>query len=173
VQQQHERKFQMTNKRRLWSLSGLASESGRNFRTISKALANIKPDGKIAGKPAWFMSSCIVALDEHVARTARMPTRAAPERFDPVVEAKIAKIEESGRSVDALLRRLRAEQNIERRRAIIEAGVGRVVGEHERAIMATVGDNAHSPLRLVFVEKMMGDLVAEITTLCEWRVAPQ
>jgi hypothetical protein len=42
-------------KRKLYSLNALALECGRNFRTLSRALENVKPDGRAKdGKPRWF-----------------------------------------------------------------------------------------------------------------------
>jgi hypothetical protein len=159
----------MTSKR-LWSLSGLASETDRNFRTIAKALANVKPDGKIAGKPAWHMSTAIAAVEEHTRRTGRVPTRAAPERFDPGLEAQIDAIETSGAEVDALLKELRAEPSVERRGEMIEGGAGKCIGWHERALLATVGTGVHAPLRRVYVHQMMAAALAEIEKLCAWKV---
>jgi hypothetical protein len=161
-------------KRTLWSLSGLALELNRNFRTVSRAIATIKPDGKSAdGKPRWFLSTGAAALAEHERKTGRVPSRPVPERFDPVVEAQIAEIDASGKDVDQLLAKLRAEPNVERRRVLVDGGAGKSVGRHERALQATVGDNTHSALRQCYVDAMINNVLAEIAALCEWKVSPQ
>jgi hypothetical protein len=157
------------SKKTLWSLSSLARETGRNFRTVQKALADVTPDGKISGQPRWFMSSCIAALEEHERRTGRVQHRqVAADRFDPALEAQICEIEAAAEGVEKLLVQLRALPDAPVRRAVIEGGAGRVVGRYERALVSTVGDNAHSPLRRVYIDKMMSDLLGELCALCNW-----
>jgi hypothetical protein len=158
-------------KKKLYSLNALALECGRNFRTLSKALSNVKPDGKdSSGKPRWYISTTVAALAEHERRTGRVPARAAPERFDPAVEAQIAAIEISGAEVDALLKRLRAEPSVERRRTMVENGAGRCVGAHERALAATIGSGTDAFLRQLFVDQQMQAVMGQVADLCEWRV---
>jgi hypothetical protein len=164
----------MLNGKKLWSINELAIELGRNARTVRRALQRAKPDGKLQGRPAWYLDSAVAALDYHGRVTGRPPARhVAAERFDPTLEAQIHAIEATGADVDALLVQLRGEKSVERRRALIEGGAGRVVGKHERALQATVADNAHSPLRQCYVDTMMSSVLAEIAALCEWTVSPQ
>lgn len=61
----------------LHSLSSLAVETGRNIRTISKALKGVKPDGELKGKPAWFLTTALTALegDPNVMNPAREKAR--------------------------------------------------------------------------------------------------
>jgi hypothetical protein len=158
-------------KKKLYSLNSLALECGRNFRTVSRALENIRPDGKSAdGRPRWFVSTCVQALAEHERKTGRVASRPAPERYDPAVEAQIGAIEASGVEVDKLLAQLRAERSVERRREMIEGGAGRCVGAFERALGQSIGAGASAPLRKVYVDKMLSDVLAEISALCQWHV---
>jgi len=159
-------------KKKLYSLNALAIECGRNFRTLSRALSDIRPDGHAKdGKPRWHLATAISALADHERRTGRVQTRAALERYDPVVEAQIHALEASGREVDALLAKLRAESSVERRRALIEGGAGKSIGRLERAFEATVtGRDAF--LRRAFVDQQMAQMLAEIASLCEYRVDP-
>jgi hypothetical protein len=157
--------------KRLWSLSGIAAETGRNFRTCARALERTKPDGKSKdGKPRWLLATAIAALAERERQAGRVPHRPVPERFDAKLEAQIAEIEESGKEVDALLAKLRGEKSIEARRALVESGAARVVGSHERALAATIGDGASAPLRRVFCDSMMERITSEVLALCEWRL---
>jgi hypothetical protein len=156
--------------KKLWSLSGLAEETGRNFRTLAKAMANVKPDGKAPdGGRRWYMATAVAALERHVAQTGRVPEKTV-ERFDPVLERQILEIELTGAEMDKLLARLRAEQSIERRRALIEGGAGKCVGAHERALTATIGTGSSAPLRQVFIDEMLRPVLAEVAALCEWRI---
>jgi hypothetical protein len=158
-------------KRKLYSLNALALECGRNFRTLSKALATVKPDGKAAdGRARWYLATAISALAEHERQTGRVPTRAAPERYDPQTEAWCAEIETTGAAVDGLLAKLRAEPNVERRRALIEGGAGRCVGAHERALAASIGTGTDAFLRQLFVEQQMQAVMSQVVDLCQWRI---
>jgi hypothetical protein len=158
-------------KRTLWSLSGLANETGRNFRTVAKALEGVRPDGKnAAGKPLWCMATAIQALDEHKRRTGRVSTRTAPERFDPEVERWIGEIEATGAAVDGFLGRLRAMPSAEARRKLVENGGGRCVGAYERALVTSIGHGASAPLRRVFIDSMMDNVMSKVLALCEWRL---
>lgn len=156
--------------KKLWSLSSLAVELNRNFRTLRRALDGTKCDGKIAGRPAFYMATAIAALDAHTMRTGYVRSKPAPERYDAALEEKIGAIEESGREVDALLAKLRGEKSVQRRRAMIEGGAGRCVGAHSRALQATVHDDANGPLRQCFVDAMMDHVMGEVAALCEWKI---
>jgi hypothetical protein len=155
-------------KRKLYSLNSLSTECGRNFRTLSRALSDTPPDGKVAGRPAWFMQTALGALDRHVATTGRIPSRPAPARFDPALERQILEIEASGKALDEFLVRLRAATVADRRR-LVEAE-GKVFGRHQRALAATVGTGTEAPLRRVYVDTMLGAVQAELLELCEWKL---
>ena len=156
-------------KRKLYSLNALALECGRNFRTLSRALENVKPDGRAEdGKPRWFLSTAISALAERERLTGRPSSRTPPERFDPKVEREIREIEVSGAEVDSLLAKLRAEPAVERRREMIEQGAGRCIGQHERALVATIGTGADAPLRRTYIDTMLQGVLADVASLCQW-----
>jgi hypothetical protein len=55
----------MNTKQKLWSVNALSAELQRNPRTLAKALVNVPEDGKLAGRPAWFMSSAVDALHRY------------------------------------------------------------------------------------------------------------
>jgi hypothetical protein len=158
-------------KRKLYSLSALATECGRNFRTLSKALSDVKPDGKAPdGKPKWHLATAISALAERERLTGRPSSRPALPRYDARLEAQIAGVEQTGREVDALLAALRAEPAVERRREMVERGDGRCIGAHMRALSASIGSGADAPLRRVFCDSMMERITSELLQLCEWRL---
>jgi hypothetical protein len=53
----------MSMRPKLWGLSALAIEIGRDRRTIAKALQHTRPDGRTAkGDDAWFMTTAMRAL---------------------------------------------------------------------------------------------------------------
>jgi hypothetical protein len=156
--------------KKLWSLSGLAEETGRNFRTLAKAMANVKPDGKAPdGKRRWFMATAVAALERHVAQTGHVPDKVVA-RFDPKVEAQILEIEHTAVVLDEFRGRLRSTEGVEERRRLVERE-GKCVGAHERALQATVGDGDHAFTNQLYVDHMMDLILRELRLLCEWTVA--
>src|SRR5919199_3632639 len=54
----------MAMRAKVWTLSGLEVETGRDRRTIARALRGVPPDGKIEGRhDAWFLRTALAALD--------------------------------------------------------------------------------------------------------------
>jgi phage terminase Nu1 subunit (DNA packaging protein) len=51
--------------KKLWSLNALEVETGRDRRTIGKALAGVPRDGTIGKNDAWHLSTALAALDRH------------------------------------------------------------------------------------------------------------
>ena len=160
--------------KKLWSLNGIALEVGRNFRTISRAMENAKPDGKEAGRPRWHLSTAIKALSEYEHRmeqeTGRVVSRTAPERYDPQLERQILEIERTAVVLDGFRERLRSTEGVEERRLLVERE-GKCVGAHERALQATVGDGKHAFTNQLYVDHMMDLILRELRALCEWTVA--
>lgn len=46
----------------LYSISGLAVELGRDRRTVAAALSSVRPDGRKAQHPAWYLQTALDAL---------------------------------------------------------------------------------------------------------------
>jgi hypothetical protein len=49
-------------------LSGLEAETGRDRRTIAKALGTTRPDGRLRGHDAWRLTTALRALERHDGR---------------------------------------------------------------------------------------------------------
>jgi hypothetical protein len=157
---------QMAKNKKLLFLNLYSRECGR--QNLSRALSHVKPDGKVASRPAWFMSTSLNALDRHVALTGRLPTKAARERYDPVLERQILEVMTTGGELHAFLSSLRDAPTVEDRRRLVEKH-GKVFGRHERALVTTIGEGAHARLCRNYVNEMLGEALHEVFTLCEWR----
>ena len=55
----------MTMQRRLWSINALATELGKDRRTIAKRLDGVPIDGELNGHPAWYLSTALAAVEEN------------------------------------------------------------------------------------------------------------
>jgi hypothetical protein len=47
----------------LWSLNGLATELGKDRRTVAKALSNVPPDGYDGSEKRWHLTTALRALN--------------------------------------------------------------------------------------------------------------
>jgi len=114
VQQQQQQERKMSIGERLWSISGLSRELDRNPRTITKALANVPPDGVLrGGHKGWFMSSAFEAIRRYTETSDQLtdPTAIRSNRSRSHTEALIYQIEASAASVEDLMQRLRRATN--------------------------------------------------------------
>jgi hypothetical protein len=51
--------------RRLWSLNGLETETGRDRRTLGKILSAVPPDGRLGKHSGWYLTTVLSAIDRH------------------------------------------------------------------------------------------------------------
>jgi hypothetical protein len=148
---------------KIWSISGLATELGKDSRTISRALRRVPEDGKAdkAGHPGWFMSTALKALN------------ASPrgESNDSGIEAALDDLERVSGELEHDIARLAAEPDVEKRRAMVEQ-FGHKVGELDRAFEATMTEETRSVFRPL-QDQVVGSAMREILQLCEWTLAPE
>src|SRR5262249_18077062 len=119
--------------RQIFSISGLANELGRDRRTLGLALRNVRPDDETPeGRAGWTILTALAALCGEV----------SPRGYDTgdhIVRQRIAdEIERAAGQVEDALRRLRAEPNIGKRRSMAQAGLLKVFGELDRALLRSV-----------------------------------
>jgi hypothetical protein len=154
----------MNTKQKLWSINALSAELQRNPRTLAKALADVPEDGKLAGRPAWHMSTAVQALRRY---------EGASNRFDgrSVGEDRLDEIEEASAEVHEMFERMRAETDVEKRRKILDED-GRCVGRLQQAIEDDFAarDPAHRALFGPWAREQFVAIMAETLSLCEWRL---
>lgn len=64
----------MAMTRQLWTINGLATELGKDRRTLGKALRNIPADGKTrGGYKSWYMETALRALTGYLLATTGKP----------------------------------------------------------------------------------------------------
>src|SRR4051812_12766604 len=76
----------MAMTQQLWSISGLATELGRDRRTLARALSLVVPDGQIAGQKAWYLTSALRALE-------RMKQGSSEREADPFTALLVDRLE--------------------------------------------------------------------------------
>jgi hypothetical protein len=148
---------------KLFSISALSTELARDRRTIGKALARVPPDGKTAnGDAAWHLTTALAALDRNEGRRGR----------NDGDDADIREVEFVERKLHDFFARLRAEPDIGKRRAMVDAGQGAVLGEFVKAVeQARAGHSeAVRQVEQPFVDQMIGGMVGELLTLCRLEI---
>jgi hypothetical protein len=79
----------MSMRPRLWSLNGLATELGRDRRTMGKILSTTPPDGRLNGHPAWFLTTALNAVEEY----ERPQTAPTSDAADALLGSYIDRVE--------------------------------------------------------------------------------
>jgi hypothetical protein len=139
---------------KLFSISGLATELGRDRRTVGRALSHRPPDGKCEdGSDGWYLTTALRALGNGHGRGD-----------DDALNA----LEDAAAAVDDLLDRLRAQPDVQKRRALLRSD-GRVIGAFAETLERVRGGHSESQ-RMVeepFCFKTIGDVISEALALCE------
>lgn len=149
---------------KLFSISALSTELARDRRTIAKALSHTRPDGKTAGgDDAWFLVTALTALDRKEDRRGR---------HGGGDDGDIRELEFVERKLRAFFEKLRAEPDIEKRRAMIEAGEAAVLGEFERALEHARAHNSEATRQVEqpFINQMLGGMISELLSLCQLKL---
>jgi DNA-binding transcriptional MocR family regulator len=159
----------MSKHQKLWSINKLCAELQRNFRTVSRALADVPADGVLNGRPGWLMSSAIAAMRRYEGRSNRFDGR--PPADD---DGTPAAIDRAASAVQDLLDRLRAETSVEARRALLRAE-GRRVGELHRLLESDLEERGPEYPKIYgpYFSEMFAHVTAEAMELCELRYVPE
>lgn len=76
---------------KLYSISALGKDFGLDRRTVMKRLTNVPPDGKLAGRDAWYLASAFPALTGTDRPTADVKTFA--DQRERLAAAQAEKVE--------------------------------------------------------------------------------
>src|SRR5262245_60572487 len=101
----------------LWSIGAIANETGHDRRTVTRVLADVKPDGEISGGHAGWRTKTVIAAFRAYDRRPRN---------DDQPPAEFAELQAAAEAVENLLKRLRAEVSVDQRRRMMEAEGSRV-----------------------------------------------
>jgi hypothetical protein len=146
---------------KLFSISGLSIELGRDRRTIGKALARVAPDGQLAdGTDAWYLRSALTALEQ---RSDGRRERGNGYTDDSALNA----LEDAAQAVEDFFCALRAEPDIGKRRKLLERD-GKVIGEFSRRLEDVQRGHSEA-MRMIeapFVDKMSAGVFFEALDLC-------
>jgi hypothetical protein len=138
---------------KLHSIESIAVETGRDRRTIARALRDVPGDGQIRGKPAWKLATAIHALDRRSGGSGSAVTR---------------------EDTDALLAlATKIERGFEHARGITDLGarreflkeLGPSVGQMERGLSALNPDN--DIIGTIVHDHILGGTISEFLELME------
>ena len=156
----------MIDKPKLYSINALAREFRHNERTVARAMRGMRPDGRIGKHPGWHLATASNAMRAYADHSAHLLGRTG-------ADDKLAALMPAADRVDALLKGLRAEPDIERRRQLLRQN-GRCVGELERvleAVFEAAGPEAPALFRPWLSEQLI-EIMSETLALCEMRFSP-
>jgi hypothetical protein len=131
----------------LFSIEGIATELGRDRRTVARALRDLPPDGEVRGKPAWRLASVIRILNRREGGAGS--------------ETAASEIEETCGRLQSGLDRATEIADIEQRRVVLKQ-IGPLVGKLDR--LMTAADNGDIVCELLHREALR-DAVAQFTEL--------
>jgi hypothetical protein len=162
----------MSKKQKLYSINSLTGELRRNFRTLAKALASVPADGTLAGRPAWHLSSAIAAMREYETGSNRFDGRLSVDDAggeDAVPPAIAAAVD----AVQDLVKRMRSEPDVDRRRELLRAD-GKRVGRLHQLIESDLRARGpeYTEIYKPYFSQMFAHVTAETMALCELRYVP-
>src|SRR3712207_5628873 len=81
----------MSLTKKLWSLTALETETGRDRRTLGRALSRVPADGQIGEYPAWFLTTVLAALGRHGKKPAKseVPLPELPPAFQGLANVAV------------------------------------------------------------------------------------
>jgi hypothetical protein len=143
---------------RLLTRHALCVELGAHERTLARRLRNVPPDGEVNGRPAWFISTAIKAVGS------------TKDGNGGASEAVLDEIQDLASALDAGLRRVQSEKDLEARRRMLREDVGRLVGQLDKAMaLATEGVSARDRALLDVVRNhVIGTCAGEVLALGNW-----
>jgi hypothetical protein len=138
----------------------------RDRGTIKRALRGVEPDGFEQGQPRYKLSTVMKAVAAH----ARLNGGSRSSRVSPI-EAELAALEKADMDVKTFLKRLRAERDVDRRRALARSGAS-VIGALDRAFQDSLTAQGREAI-VVFTplrEQAVAWAIGEILSLCDWTI---
>ncbi len=146
----------------LYSINGLSVELGRNARAISKALADVPPDGRTGLKkvPAWRLATALKALSRHE-RSGRSNAGAEFDRAAAEVENVVAELNDA-------LKMLVAVPDVQQRRLASKGIIPLVIRYADALEAATPHDLIE--LTAPYRAQLVGAAMVELFSLCEWQL---
>jgi hypothetical protein len=153
-------------KPKLYSMNRLAKSFAHNPRTVERALRDVPPDGHLGRFPAWHLATATKAMRDYADNSEQLVGRTgAGDPLDAILPA--------ADRVDVFLKGLRAEPDVERRRALLKQN-GRLVGELEQALQAVfVAGGPECPaLMRPWLSEQLIQIMGETLALCQMRFEP-
>jgi hypothetical protein len=154
----------------LFTVHGAAEVLRRDRRSVKIALRNTTADHTDnQGRARWRLPRVAAALAAY--DRARGAHGSHERRGDPRLPAAGNAVEDAAAAVEAGLLRLKAERDIGKRRAIVEAN-GVPLGALDRAFEQANALLAPDEVQLVrpFCDEVMRMAIGELMRLCDWRL---
>jgi hypothetical protein len=144
----------------LFSISGASEALSRSRRTITHALANVRPAKIVSGLKLWHMRDVVAAVNANTQAPILTGNGSSQSGY-------IAELEADFKAFDVGFAKLEAEPDLARRHALNELlGVGRSIGALERKMREH--DTAERDyIGQLLDEKLIGMLMSNFMTLMD------
>jgi hypothetical protein len=149
---------------KLYGIATLAVELDKDRRTIAKALRHVPADGRSeTGDNVWYLKTAIAALEQSEGHRGSVGE----------INAIIIELEYTASCVDEFLNKLRAEPDIEKRRAIVKSGEARCVGALVRAVEKAhaTQSEARRVVERPYIDNIIRGAASAVFGLCHWTIA--
>jgi hypothetical protein len=159
---------------KLWSLSSLSVELGRNVRTVSRALETVPPDGRIGKHSGWRLQTALAALTVYERQSDQLTVRysnGSRRTGQPLYsETMLADIQDAAVRVEQLISTLKETPDIETRRKILKRE-GPVYGALDAAFERQLEHDPDRTIHEPFVRQLLGRAFGELMDLCKLQVS--
>ena len=147
---------------KLHSIEGIAVETGRDRRTVARALRNVTPDGKAKGRPAWRLTTALAALNRRAGGSAG----SAITRGDPDADGLL----QLAQTIEEGFERARKIKDIEQRRAFLKE-LGPSVGLMDQKLSNLNPDD--EIVGTIVHEHIIGGTISTFLNLMEMTLRPE
>jgi hypothetical protein len=146
---------------KLHSIETLAVETGRDRRTVARALRNVTPDGKAKGRPAYRMATALAALNRRAGGTGSTTRRGDPDA-DGLLQLAT--------TIQQGFQHARSIANIEERREFLKE-LGPSVGLMDQKLSALNPDD--QIMGTIVHEHILGGTISTFLKLMEMTLRPE
>jgi hypothetical protein len=145
-----------------FSISSAAALLERDRQTVTRALRNVPADAHENKKPRWRLRTIVDALARHEASTGRV----VASKDNPLMHLA-DQIEAAWEEFDGIIAKLKAEPDVERRRAMCHGANPIITRLDDLMTTANAANKETGTIMQLASERMIGDAISQVVELLE------